>query len=357
MLFERFSKNFEQGTKDGKKMSENIFVLVIGVLSGLSLQLDFLAGMDVTESLSLYQLTLKLAMGAIFMPVIFFFMRAVAQKTVQRFGLDCIARKSYRRLNSYSFSIFLVFGLGIVGLHVTRIFVFTVVSLWLLVQVLLLIGIVEVRAHLTGPKSLKWIIFLFLFSGMAALIYQIVWQRVLFTAFGVNIESITLIVSIFMFGLGVGSLAGGKLSMKFDHHLPKLFVICELAIGSFGIISIFLINFVSITIVNAAPVIIAVTVYALLAIPTFFMGATFPILATYLHQHYGHVGKSVGDLYWINTIGSAFACFLTVNIIFPFRYGGMQTAVCIAAALNFTVAAAIILITSKSRPLESGTLN
>src|SRR5665213_224680 len=43
-----------------------------------------------------------------------------------------------------------------------------------------------------------WLAFLFLISGFAALIYQIVWQRALFAAFGVNIESITIIVSLFM---------------------------------------------------------------------------------------------------------------------------------------------------------------
>ena len=48
---------------------------------------------------------------------------------------------------------------------------------------------------------------LFFFSGFPALLYQIVWQRALFTLYGVNIESVTIIVSVFMLGLGLGSLA------------------------------------------------------------------------------------------------------------------------------------------------------
>src|SRR6266542_57643 len=86
---------------------------------------------------------------------------------------------------------------------------------------------------------------LFLVSGFAALIYQIVWQRVLFTAFGVNIESITIIVAVFMFGLGVGSLVGGRLSRRFPQHLPQLFLVCEIAIGLFGLGSLPLIRAVS----------------------------------------------------------------------------------------------------------------
>ena len=50
---------------------------------------------------------------------------------------------------------------------------------------------------------------LFFFSGFPALIYQLTWQRALFRIFGVNIESVTIVVTAFMLGLGLGSLAGG----------------------------------------------------------------------------------------------------------------------------------------------------
>ena len=49
---------------------------------------------------------------------------------------------------------------------------------------------------------------LFFLSGFPALLYQVVWQRALFTIYGVNIESVTMVVSAFMLGLGLGSLAG-----------------------------------------------------------------------------------------------------------------------------------------------------
>ena len=46
---------------------------------------------------------------------------------------------------------------------------------------------------------------IFFISGFSALIYQIAWQRILFTAFGVDLESITIIISVFMAGLGIGA--------------------------------------------------------------------------------------------------------------------------------------------------------
>jgi len=74
---------------------------------------------------------------------------------------------------------------------------------------------------------------LFFFSGFPALIYQLTWQRALFLIFGVNIESVTIVVTAFMLGLGVGSLAGGWLSKRQDIPLLPLLAAIELLTGAF----------------------------------------------------------------------------------------------------------------------------
>ena len=66
------------------------------------------------------------------------------------------------------------------------------------------------------------------------------------------------------------------------------------------------------------------------------MGATLPILVTHLHRQYQNLGRSVGLLYMINTLGSAAACFLTVDLLFV--YTGERGAVTFAAGCNFAVA-------------------
>ena len=61
----------------------------------------------------------------------------------------------------------------------------------------------------------------FFVSGFPALIYQIVWQRSLFTIYGVDSESIAVVVTAFLLGLGIGSLLGGTLSRtRFPLHMP-----------------------------------------------------------------------------------------------------------------------------------------
>src|SRR5215203_3057435 len=77
----------------------------------------------------------------------------------------------------------------------------------------------------------------FLVSGFAAILYQVVWQRSLFRLLGTSSESVTMVVTAFMLGLGLGSLAGGALSVRSRWPLPLLFGAIETGIGAFGLIS------------------------------------------------------------------------------------------------------------------------
>src|SRR5258707_5093026 len=79
---------------------------------------------------------------------------------------------------------------------------------------------------------------LFFFSGFPALIYQLTWQRELFRIFGVNTESVTIVVTAFMLGLGVGSLAGGWISKLRGIKLLPLLAAIEIATAAFGIVSL-----------------------------------------------------------------------------------------------------------------------
>src|SRR6266849_4767412 len=96
-----------------------------------------------------------------------------------------------------------------------------------------------------GKAAFRWIYLLFFLSGFPALIYQIVWQRTLFSIFGVNIQSVTVVVSAFTLGLGLGSLAGGRLSNSPAAPLLLLFGGMELGIAAYGVISLRLFHWVA----------------------------------------------------------------------------------------------------------------
>ena len=95
---------------------------------------------------------------------------------------------------------------------------------------------------------------LFFLSGFPALLYQIVWQRALFTLYGVNIESVTMIVTVFMLGLGMGSLAGGWLSNRPSIRLLLAFGIIEFSVGIFGAASLYIFHSIGALTAGACPV-------------------------------------------------------------------------------------------------------
>jgi spermidine synthase len=177
----------------------------------------------------------------------------------------------------------------------------------------------------------------FFISGMPALVYQLIWQRSLFTMYGINVEAVTVVVAGFLLGLGFGSLAGGYLSRRSSLNLLAVFGIVELIIGSVGILSLRIIDFVGHKTLHLPTAALTVVTLLLLFVPTLFMGSTLPILTAYLVRRSRNVGRSVGLLYCVNTVGSATACL--ASALFLMRIAGMQGAVTIAAAVNFTVGA------------------
>jgi MFS family permease len=96
------------------------------------------------------------------------------------------------------------------------------------------------------------IMMLFMISCAAALIYQVCWQRLLFESVGVDIESVTIIVSTFMLGLGLGALVGGELADRFPDWTLAMFGIIELATAAFGALSSYLIHSVSLAVIHAS---------------------------------------------------------------------------------------------------------
>lgn len=177
---------------------------------------------------------------------------------------------------------------------------------------------------------------LFFSSGFPALIYQLTWQRALFRIFGVNIESVTIVVAAFMLGLGLGSLAGGWVSRRRSIPLLPLLAVIELMIGAFGLASMTIFDNVGEFMIGLPLAATAAAALTLVIVPTLLMGATLPILVGHLVRRSGNVGNSIGLLYYVNTLGAGAACLVCAALLFPFL--GMQGAIYVAVAINCVVA-------------------
>ncbi len=179
----------------------------------------------------------------------------------------------------------------------------------------------------------------FFLSGFAALVYQVVWQRLLTVHYGVGAVAITLIVSVYMLGLGMGALVGGYLA---ERVRARLFLYCaiELGLGVFGLASLPLLQFLGRATAGSAYPVALVCMFAFLAIPTCLMGMTLPLLTKIFNRVIDNFFETVSFLYFINTLGAAFGALAASYLLISFI--GLDGGVYTAAATNFLLAVLIL---------------
>ena len=182
-----------------------------------------------------------------------------------------------------------------------------------------------------------WVYGIFVLSGFSALLYQVVWQRSLFAIYGINVESVTVIVTAFMLGLGVGSLLGGEVSKNPRRPALLLFSVIELGIGAFGFVSLPLFHWVGSLTLGLSPLPTFAITFLLVLVPTTLMGSTLPLLVAHGVRASRNVGRAVGVLYFVNTLGSGLAAIVAVFYLLGTL--GQAGTVRVAAVLNLVVSA------------------
>src|SRR5262245_29400173 len=181
-------------------------------------------------------------------------------------------------------------------------------------------------------------------SGFAALLYQVVWQRTLVIFSGTDVRAATIVVAAFMAGLGCGSLAGGVIADRLSRRASLLvFAAAELAIGAFGAISaLFFYRVLYVRLgglgLGFGPT--AGVLFGSLLWPTFFMGASLPLIARALAASVGGAASTIGALYACNTLGAAGGALCATWVFLP--VSGVEGTVRVAVAVNVACAMAAL---------------
>jgi spermidine synthase len=197
-------------------------------------------------------------------------------------------------------------------------------------------------------------------SGFSALIYQLVWVRILGLVFGVSSFAVATVVSVFLLGLGCGSLYFGKLSEKIKNPL-KAYLFVELCIGMFSIVSYLIIN--NFTIYKVfyeysynnfnfywISVIRLFLSIVVLFPPVFAIGGTIPLITKYFLTTPERFGSNFSRIYYINTLG-AFAGSMLTGFIFV-KYIGVFLTFIIAVTVNLLIALIIHANNTESEKLQ-----
>lgn len=183
-------------------------------------------------------------------------------------------------------------------------------------------------------------------SGMAALIYEVLWTRQLTLVVGVDVLAVTTAVSGFFAGLAGGSWLFGRTA---DRMSPiRLYVALELAVGLLGIGATLALShseFLFAEIESRIGILAWLLPFLLVALPAFFMGGTLPTLVRACLPQKENVPSLGGTLYAANTAGGIAGALLTSFVLIPQL--GIRNSAMLAAAVNLGVAlAAIFLVRS-----------
>jgi predicted membrane-bound spermidine synthase len=184
----------------------------------------------------------------------------------------------------------------------------------------------------------------FCVSGAAALLYQVIWQRVLTVFSGADVFSATIIVAAFMGGLGLGTLAGGHVADRVSRRTSLMLVgAAEVAVGVFGFFSAWVYHdvlYARLGEMDLGRETVAAVLFVSLLWPTFFMGASLPLCARALTHRIDRAAAAVGALYGINTLGAAAGALVATWTLLP-AYG-LHGSLRIGAALNILCALAVL---------------
>ncbi len=206
-------------------------------------------------------------------------------------------------------------------------------------------------------RLLSPIIFL---SGFSALIYQLIWVRLLGLVFGVSSFAVATVVAVFLLGLGLGSYFFGKWSEKTRNPL-KTYMIVEVFIAILSLLSYVVINhfnlykhlyeysynnfdFYGISIIR-----LLLSIVVLLP-PVFAIGGTMPLISKYFLTTTETLGSRFSKIYYMNTLGAFSGAILTGFVFVQFL--GVFLTLMLAVAANLVVAGLIFLKKTETTSIQ-----
>jgi spermidine synthase len=211
------------------------------------------------------------------------------------------------------------------------------------------------------PSLRGAVLALFVASGAAGLIYQVVWSRELVLVFGNTTQAVATIVTAFMAGLGFGSLAGGRLADTSARPL-RLYGLVELAVAAMAILLPFAFRGLAELYRGVWPSLVEQPAQltgvrfglalAAVAPATFLMGMTLPLLTRYLVRTLDEAGARLGELYAANTIGAMAGTLVGGFVLIELL--GLRLTSLVAVALNLLAGLGALLLSRRWETARHG---
>ena len=192
---------------------------------------------------------------------------------------------------------------------------------------------------------------LFVLSGFCSLVYQIVWLRLAFRSFGIITPVLSVVVSVFMLGLALGSWGAGSVAATWVRRTRRspiyLYAAAEAFIGASALVVPLLFDAGARSLLQAGEIdslsylAYSGTVLAAALLPACIaMGATFPLMLAFTRTAAIVQGHRFSFLYLGNVLGASLGAAAAPLILI--EAFGFRGALWCAALVNFAIAAASV---------------
>lgn len=192
---------------------------------------------------------------------------------------------------------------------------------------------------------------LFLLSGAAALVYEILWTRQLTLVFGSTTFAVSAVLTAFMTGLALGAYFLGRLADRVARPL-RLYAALEAGVGAAALLLPDALKALSTLYPSLyaaglerawlLPVVRLVFSFLLLLVPCTLMGGTLPVLVRFAARAPERFGRDFARLYGMNTLGAVSGCLLAGFLLLGRL--GVTTTNRVAASANLFLALAFFLL-------------
>jgi predicted membrane-bound spermidine synthase len=208
--------------------------------------------------------------------------------------------------------------------------------------------------------KIRWFFLFFFISGFCSLVYEVVWLRLCMAKFGVTTPMVSIVLSVFMAGLGLGSWLGGAIIKRFEARaasLPlRLYSLLELLIGVSAFAAPWTITLGYALLRDAGKGVawgsgiyyLASGGWVALALLPWCtcMGATFPFAMAAIRRALpADSGHSFSFLYLANVLGAVLGTLLPALVLIELY--GFRGALYTACAMNVLLALTVFALSAK----------
>ena len=183
-------------------------------------------------------------------------------------------------------------------------------------------------------------------SGFCALAYEVLWTRIMVFFLGSTTYAFATMLAAFLFGIALGSIVFARWVDRIKQPIA-IFGIVQLGIGLFALIlmpafeELYAVTSAFQSTFGGSRFWAFFSCFLVMCLPTFLMGASFPLVTKIYTGSERQLGRSIGNVYSVNTVGSIVGAFCAGFILIPLL--GIRLSIVLTVALNTGIGCFLVL--------------